>query len=139
MQQVMAIGLFCEDVREEKSGADTLIGIFPDNLGLNQLPATLPRLGFYTRIIFDPNTDPGPISVRLKMPDDSLMNLTTFDPNLVLKTRNDAISSGAPTAGLITRGVASPFNVLKTGRILIIAKVGEREIVCGHLNIQLAS
>jgi len=33
-QPVSAIAVFCEDIREEKSRQDIIIGVFPDNLNL---------------------------------------------------------------------------------------------------------
>jgi hypothetical protein len=52
-----AVCIFCEDIREEKSGQDTIVGTLPDNLLINPPPpklqdakALMPKLGMYLRI-----------------------------------------------------------------------------------------
>ena len=44
-----AIALFCEDIREEKSGQYAIAGILPDRLNVKRLPTVLPKLGIYLR------------------------------------------------------------------------------------------
>jgi hypothetical protein len=50
MSGVSACALFCEDVRQEKTGGETLVGVMRDNLAMSSLPGVLPKLGIYIRM-----------------------------------------------------------------------------------------
>lgn len=45
-----AVTVFAEDVREEKQGTISLIGILPDILAIPNMPSALPKIAIYTRI-----------------------------------------------------------------------------------------
>lgn len=136
MLQTSVVAVFCEDVREEKAGSDTILGVFPDNINVSAIPGMLPRMGIYVRVHIDPEPDPGAISIRLQFPDGAETPLTTLDPALVLKSRNDARNSGHPIAGLISKTVATPFPLPQAGRILVWVKVGDTDYLAAALNVQ---
>ena len=136
MSQLSVVGMFCEDIREEMSGQDMLIGILPDNLDVPTFPGAMPKLGFYVRFHMDPAVDPGPLALRIRMPDGTERAHAVIDPTVVSKTRADAQASGSPIAGLITKTIIAPFRIDGPGRILLIVTQGGAEQVCALLNVQ---
>jgi len=131
-----AIGLFCEDVREEKQ-TYSIVGILPDNMHLSSVPSAIPKLGIYLRTHIDVSTNVESISAKLRYPDGSEQALSEFDPTLIRDTLNHSRATGAPIAAFIISGVASPMPITMAGRILIIVQVDKDEMVCGSLNIQV--
>jgi hypothetical protein len=135
MQNISVVGLFCEDIREEKTGADTIIGVLPDNLNVPKLPAFLPKLCLYVRIHVNSSFDPGPISVHLAMPDGSVIAKIDLEPELVRTTLKTSQTAKAPIAGFISKFILSPFQIVAPGRIQAVANVDGGSYVCGALYV----
>ncbi len=140
MPFIAATGLFCEDIREEKQGTDTLIGILPDNIvvqALGQSEQTgqpvFPKLALYVRINVSHETHIETLSVKLGLPDGSVLNLTTFDKELIKKTHLDA--SEAPFMGFLSKTVFRPMPLPMKGRFEAIVEMNGDETVCGFLNV----
>src|SRR5688572_15722901 len=92
---IQAIGFFCEDIRDEKSGQDTLIGILPDHLAVPAFPGMLPKLGIYVRIHLSLDANPKIIRVKLKQPDATFVELAVFD-SLIGSSIKDASDNKLP-------------------------------------------
>jgi hypothetical protein len=138
MRTASVVGLFCDDIREEKRGTDTLVGIFPDNINVPALPITFAKLAVYIRIHLDPSNDPpGAIPIRIEMPNGSQMPLGTLEESLVNKTLQDAKATGAPIAGLISRAVASPFHLPAAGRLRVIVTIADEDVLAAAINVQV--
>jgi hypothetical protein len=135
MQLLHTIGIFCEDIREEKNEIYSLIGIMPDNIKVVATPFAMPKLGIYVRIHISPTLNIGAIDIKLRFADGTDLALTTMDTDLIKKTQQEAIGRGSPWAGLMTRAVAAPFLVNIPGRILLIATFGGEELICGSINV----
>jgi hypothetical protein len=141
--KISTVGLFCEDIREERSGQDTLIGILPDNLELAPTPTATPglriisRLCLYIRINVDPSFDPGPLTIRLIYPNGEELTFGPMDPALVKKTREEALADGKPYAGLISKVVLGNFNAKSDGRVRLMLNAGGEDYLCGALNVRL--
>lgn len=136
MRDWNAVCLFCEDVREEKNG-DTLLGIFPDNVNLPVIPTAFPKLGVYVRIHAVVNSKIQSISAKLRTANGEEIPFGSFDEEKIKETFARSEKQGAPTSGFIIRGTAAPFGVLAAGRILMLVKVNDEEIICGSLNLQV--
>jgi hypothetical protein len=139
MQKLSVICLFCDDVREEKSGTETLVGVLPDNLSIDKIPSAIPKLGMYFRIHLDPKFDPGRLTTKLKMEDGSVIELGEIDRSVLDRTRVEAEKHGAPITGLIFRAIASPFSVPFPGRVLAILDCDGEEYLAGSLNFILTT
>jgi hypothetical protein len=131
------IGIFCESIRQEAGGTETLIGIFPDNLRIPAVPVGLPSLAIYVRLNLSADFLPGPVSVRLIAPDGSPIAENQLSADLISKALSDAKATDAPLAGLIARLSLMPFMIPKPGRLLIEARIAGETVICGALNIQL--
>lgn len=116
MKKLSVMGLFCEDIREEKSGIFTLVGILPDTVNVNRqaissastgafgnVPRLLLKLCIYLRINFDPNAFTGVPQAYLVVPDSPTIDLGGVDAPLVEKAKTEAIQKGNELAGIILR------------------------------------
>jgi hypothetical protein len=130
------VGLFCEDVREEKTG-HTVIGILPDNMNVSALPGALPRLGIYIRCHVDPSAEIGAISGKLRFADGEEIHLATFDETAVKKTQAETRDKGTPLAGFIMVAVAMMVQIKVAGSISAFVNIGGAEILAASLNIQV--
>lgn len=141
-----AVTLFCEDVREEKAGLDTLIGVFFDNLNvpLDDGPAdraiVLPKLGMYTRVILEIDESVESVRLFLQWPNGTQVQIgETFTPETIEQARREALANGAPTFGLVFRAVTSPFRLGEGGHHKAIVKIGDKEVISGILNIRFVT
>lgn len=133
---VVAVALFCDSVRRENGGSDTLVGVMPDNISIQQIPAMLPRLSLYVRIQFDPQAELSPVSLEISAPDGKSIVLGTLDREIFDAARRNAIEGGKPYAGVIARTEMSPFQVLTPGRVDAIVKTAAGDLLAGHLTFQ---
>lgn len=135
MYPVLAVTFFCEDIREEKSGLSTLIGVMPNNINTTDFPAVFPKIGLYTRINFSPDDEVGDISIWYHVSGAEKTLLTRIDSALVLKAKSEAKRGGVPMAGLISKSLLPAFTIMKAAVVTAIVQVGDREIITGGINV----
>jgi hypothetical protein len=136
------IALFCEDIREEKSGELTLVGILPDNASVPPLPEGLPtgavggmpKLCIYIRMNFDPRNDLEHISTKVIFPDGTERNVNAMDDGIVAKAKAEAVEQGNPLASVISRIEMAPFPIPTIGRMRLEMTIGSQTYLCGALN-----
>jgi len=141
MYPTSVIALFCDDVREEKSGAFTLVGILPDNANIPPLPADIPedatgmmpRLCIYLRAHFDPKNELGHFSTKIVFPDGTEREVSAVDDETVAKARKETLEKGNLIAAVFSRIEMSPFPVMP-GRMRVEMTIGSETYVCGSLN-----
>jgi hypothetical protein len=140
-----AVCVFCEDIREEKSGQDTIVGTLPDNLIAARSPCVvspnarpvLPRLGIYLRIHLDAQQDaPKEISAKLINAEGQVIADSAWERSVVDRTFADAKANHMPLVGLIFKVVIAPFPITpEGGKITAMSIVDGVERVAGALNI----
>ena len=131
------VALFCEDAREEKSGGMTLLGVFPDNMKVPMIPGRFGKLTVYVRASFDPNSLPETIHFRMTLPDDQEVAFDDIDPTAHLEEIQDAVQKGAPLFGVIMTAETMGLPIMKAGRIVVLARIGNgEEFPVGALNVQ---
>lgn len=133
------LALFCEDIREEKAGTETIVGIFPDNLSVPKVPGVFPKICVYLRIHVRPDFNPGSIVTYIKMSDGAVISESRMQGDVVEKALSSARATGLPYAGLITKFVMVQLRVNVPGRISALVNIAGREYVAGALNIQVVS
>jgi len=134
-RETAVAGVFCEDIREEKSGAETLVGVLPDNVNMTPLPSAMPKLAVYLRVMLDPDNPPEKIKSYLRTPWGQTIELGAADSVLIKTAVEQASANALPLAGIVLKGLMSPFAVQSVGTILAIADVDGEEIICAMLNI----
>ena len=131
------ITLFCEDIREEKSGQDTLVGILPDNLVVAAIPGRLPKLGIYVRIHLEREDNPITMKIRVTIPQGNPVEMNLDD--VLRAAKQYAEKEGLPFAGIVAKGLISPVPIQATGKIEAIAEIDGMEYICGILTITQAA
>jgi Family of unknown function (DUF6941) len=126
---------FCEDIREEKQGTLSIIGVLPDNINVAQVPFGLAKLAFYLRISFDPSIDIGAISNKLVFPDGHQISLGEVSADLIERSKREAIERGSPIAGIVIQAGFVSVQIAKEGRIRALTTIGSDSFVAGTVNI----
>jgi hypothetical protein len=129
-----AIALFCEDIREEKGGSQTLIGVMGDNIMVPSFPGAMPRLGIYIRLHILTQNSPCKYDIFLCHPNGERGHITTIDEDLVASTMQDAKAAGNKITGIYSQLVAGPFPVTQAGRIRVELVWQEQTRQIGSLN-----
>lgn len=138
MAEISAIGIFCEDIREEKSGQITLIGILPDAINVPSMPGMLAKLCLYVRIHISPaDTDLERVAARIIMPDGNELVASEIDKERIASGRDKAVASGNPILGFILRFSATPLPIASPGRLLAEVTIGQQTSICGALTVNL--
>jgi hypothetical protein len=134
MQSASVTCLFCEDLREEKSEQNSLIGILPDNVEFPVFPSMMPKLAIYVRIHLDAASSiPKTTEAKLISTDGQETELPSWDMAAIEKGFSDAKSSGTPLVGLVLRAVLSPFPISKAGVLVVKVLIDGTEYVAGNL------
>lgn len=140
------IGLFCEDIREEASGQQTLIGVLPDNINLPAPPSEaaksarprIPKLGLYLRVQIGTEEDLSPLTIKLIFSNGSEVDLGTIDQNLIERSKSEAKENGLALAGIRFSAVLQGFQIQSFGAMSAVAEIaGERKLF-GMLNFRVA-
>lgn len=141
--QLMAV--FCEDIREEATGQQTLIGILPDIINLPPRPAEakqtsrprLPKLGVYFRIQMGVDEPAQPINVKLIFSDGQEVALGTIDQPLIDKAKQEARDASMPQAGLRFTAVYPNFRIESFGIMSAVCEMGNDRHTAGMLNFRI--
>jgi hypothetical protein len=137
-----AVGVFCEDIREEKGGQLTIIGILPDNVNMpprpeGASPATrvvLPKLGLYLRILMETEADVEPITVKLLLPEGEEIVLAEVDAALIAQSKKEAADRKLPVAGIVNQALMQGFRA-PTGTMYAAIETGGQRHICAVLNL----
>ncbi|WP_324695453.1 hypothetical protein [Novosphingobium sp. RL4] len=115
---ISATGLFCEDFRQEISGAHTLVGIFSDTITISDVPGLFPKLVAYVRAGLSLDFKPsGPINIYIVEATGSRLLVATLSEEMLKKSVSDAKQKGSPAPGVYCASLSSPFNIPQVGRI----------------------
>ena len=134
MNEISAIGLFCEDIREEKSGSLSLIGVLGDTLAVPDFPGAMPKIGTYVRINLSTEIIINEFNINLKIDENNIVNITKISKDLINKSIYDTKALGNNISGIYSHTIFSPFPVNKPGRIILMLNWDGGEIILGSLN-----
>ena len=145
---VSATALFCEDIREEKAGQHTIVGVLSDNLNLQiQTPAgepgtqtgvaMIPKLGIYVRVVIGVDDSASDLTAVLLTPDGTEHMLGSFDPDTITRSQADSRAKGSPIVGFIFKALMSPFPIPGGGIMSVRIRAGKEDRVIGILNTAL--
>jgi len=153
MKTTNVIALFCEDIREEKGGSMTLIGVFRDNINFAPQPdpsvidapdipkqgpealGMITKLWIFLRVNFDPNSRIKEAAIRLVMQDGKNESLGRISQESFDEARKSAKEKKNLLAGLITR-VMLTTSVVKQGSIKVEVDMDGETYLAGSLNFQ---
>lgn len=133
-----ALALFCSDIREEKGGTDTLVGVLPDNLNVPNVPGVT-KLSIYLRMAFTPDEKIQNLSTKLTLPGGEILEIGEIDLEVVENARAKAEGLGSPLVGLITRIQFPQLIITSEGRMQFFVRKNDHEHLVSHLNIIIKS
>lgn len=136
MTHTVATGLFCESIREEKSGQETIVGIVPDNIEVAKLPGVL-QLALYTRFVIDPQFPPNRLAVRLSIPEGGDI-VNPIEESIFKNAIEDARRTGHPVTTVISKMGFRNIPVSISGRLTAYATIDDHEFVIASLHVKLA-
>jgi len=146
MAKLATVCLFCEDIREERSGQDTIVGTMPDNLvAEGQRPsatakAMLPKLGIYLRINFDIDGGmPKSVKAEVYLTNGAKFAESAWAPEVVEKAFSDTRANQLPLVGLVFKLVAGHLPLGDGGKIKVVVTVDDAEYLAGALNVIVSS
>jgi hypothetical protein len=134
MNSISAVVLFAEDVREEKSGQFTLIGIISDNMLVPGFPGLLPKLAMYVRVHIPVDWAINTAYIYIENDDGLRALVTQFDADMIDKAQREARSTANPIAGMMAHVVAAPFAVERPSRTWLTMDYGQESFYLGSLN-----
>ena len=132
------VGIFCDDIRQEAQNRVSLMGIWPDNLNVSQIPGALPRLGIYVRCHLNVDAKIKSFGLTIRFPcGETEVFPSDFNEERIQQAQDNSKAKGAMHAGLLFSAVMMNVQIKTAGRFELIASVDGQEIVCGALNILL--
>lgn len=138
MGDLNAVALFCDDIREEKAGTHTLVGIYNDNVGVPTIPGGLPKLGIYVRVTFPIDIKPSEMKILFIPPVGDPQVLSIIDEAMISKSIADTKMQSGIISTIYSIALAVPFSVPQEGRFLVKLETGGESRVIGSLNFILA-
>jgi hypothetical protein len=138
MPKHAVMGLFCDDLRMERNGQETIVGVFPDTVNVPYVPGVLSKFCVYVRFHLDTNNRPGTIKLKINSPDEIEHPEIEVEKEVIEKAYSDAEKNGQPFAGVISRTIISPFPFNQTGRIEVIVSIDNEEQICASMSVKIA-
>jgi hypothetical protein len=132
MNQISGFALFCEDIRDETRGTETLVGVLAGGLLLSEMPFKFHKLGIYVRLQFARDWSHGPIQCVLLLPggesiEIGLIDKTTFEKNDT-PTNDDSLTG-------VTLAVVRSVEVKQAGILSVVLRFQGSEITIGNLEV----
>lgn len=129
------VALFCEDVRVEASGQETLVGLFSDNLSIAELPTTMPKLAVYIRFNCTVDFTIENLSFKMILPNGSLVFENIVETAILEKSSAQANDVKSPTRGVKSIVTLSMFPVSEAGQYSLYSVVNGVDYLSGLMNI----
>jgi hypothetical protein len=136
MSKFNLLALFCEDVRTEVSGQETVVGTLGDNIEVGQIPGLMPKLGIYLKYNFAIDFRLHSLSSRLLSPDQSVIAEFPVELEILAQANDEAKSSAAPYFGLKQNIIFAPFPITVPGFHAMMCAINGRDHLAGFINIK---
>ena len=134
MPDISAIAVFCDDVREERSGMKSIMGIYGDTVAVPAFPGAMPKFGIYVRIHISMDFEPCELQIFLNYPNGERVLVNTIEKSLVEKTLAESKATGNIIAGIYSIQIAAPFPVDQEGRIFVELESQSAKLTLGSIN-----
>lgn len=133
------LALFCDDLRDEASGQQSLMGIWPDYIKL-ETPGNAvatSRMAIYVRTMISVDETAEDLEISLYAGDQSVIRIAAIPAEFITKTIEEAKRGGMPNAGFINRMVAAAFPFSGPTLLKVVARCGEHEQIAGAASVEL--
>jgi hypothetical protein len=109
MSTISGYAVFCEDIREEKSGGNTIVGVMRDNLSVPPLPQSIPKLGIFARIYFPLERPALRADIYMNTSSGERNQIASLEPAYIEGAIKAARIENSPSAGIIASIIFAPF------------------------------
>ncbi|MGH6872491.1 MAG: hypothetical protein ACREHE_13400 [Rhizomicrobium sp.] len=137
MTKLNMMGLFCEDIREEKNDMFTLVGLFQDNVEIGFEVGIAPKICGYFRFSFPTETPLPPFKIVMTFPDGESAEIGNVEQDVIDKAVRETKAQGGPIATVISRAILTGLRVT-LGRLVVTANIAGEEHILAALNFVLA-
>ena len=127
--------IFCESIREEKGGQDSLVGIMPDYVNIPSIPGAFGALSLYSRISFDPRNPPKEVSMKVVLPDGNEIPIA-IERELIAPAVKGSLESGHPLSTIVSRAATFGMPIAKLGHVICYAYIDGEEYVAGAITVK---
>jgi hypothetical protein len=139
MRGLSAHAFFCEDIRREVGGRETVIGIMPDTVQVPRFPWTMRRLAVHFRIKLSVDfICEKPILVDVESPEADIepKERGPAPKDLIERTIERAKERGLPYGTILGRvELTEPLEFTGPTTLFTVLKYGDEREICGVLNL----
>ncbi|HWK97361.1 MAG TPA: hypothetical protein VNR39_18235 [Pseudolabrys sp.] len=142
MKAVSASALFCEDIRREATGRETLIGVLPDTYNVKSLPMRMRRLAIYARIRIDVEHVDLKKTISISVLGSTGLEISGGEEGpvpaeVVAHGVERAKEMGLPYATIIGKiRLDEPVSIPSGGTFKVYLHYADEQELCGLLNIR---
>lgn len=135
MSEISGFALFCEDIRDESQGTDTLVGVLAGGISVSNLPFQIHKLGIYVRVQVLGDWAEGPVKCSLVLPNNEevqigLITEDEFEQHAALPE----LKRGS--LGVIMT-VVKTVDISKEGPLVVELRYKDKTIPIGRLDVLL--
>ena len=134
---MMALSLFCEDIRQELAGTETLVGVMSDQINIIGKPALIAKIGIYTKIYFPFDDVPESITIDVYGVDGNIIISNNCDKNVLAESINSAKSANSDRVGMKVLFVIGGIQISNSGEMKVVIRINNVHLVSGSLVINL--
>lgn len=135
MELPLAIAYICDDIRLEINGKPFIIGLYPNNMTFESLPAVLPQIAVWVTIISDIKTPLKKFTVSVTFPGNKEISADYDMPDT-------AITNSFPDATRFEASVTvpvRPFVVSEPGILTVLVKYDGGVLLARRLPLEVFS
>lgn len=138
MKDVNAFAIFCEDVRREAQGRNTIIGVMPDTVRVPSFPGEMRRLALYIRLRLNIEASyESPIFIRVTSSPEEVL-LDDHEPipkEVVERSVSGAKQRGVPFGTIFARFELTPVSLQGPVKLTATLEFNDEQEVIGFLQI----
>ena len=135
MSKFTIAALFCEDVRVEQTGQETLVGVLPDNVNVATIPSLMPKFAIYVRCNFAEGFVLRNLRIKMNSPSGNVLLDNFVEQSLIKQTIKESSDNQSPIYSIKTFAVFAPFNITEAGHYKVIGIVNDGEHLAGAIRL----
>ncbi len=137
MSQFAIVALFCEDVRVEQTGQETLVGVLPDNINVAAIPGIMPKLATYVRCNFSKDFSLKNLRIKMLSPNGDILFDNIVEQAIIQQAMQESRDNGSPIYSIKSFAIFSAFNIAAVGYYNVVSIVNDKEHVSGAIRFGL--
>lgn len=134
MIDISGFALFCEDIRDEAGGSDSLIGVMPQGIIVPTFPFTAHKIGIYARLQVSRHWDKGAIVCGVQMPNSFVRDLSVIG-RVELEKIASTTDAAYETLGITLTSVGS-YNFSQAGTMSVFLNYQDVQVLIAQLRVE---